>query len=170
MTIDSLVKEVESLNQDIHIEATDGEIRVGGKTYPVRDRLRTLGFQWDSESKEWYYLDPLGKKALAYNNSLPVGYANDVDLYLAISPEPYAEIAKELGTSARVATILKNLQILFACGDIEVTPELTETLKRFVDIVPAKEANLEGYGVETAYKLKPEFEKYFEDNLRDEIE
>ena len=45
----------------------------------------------------------------------------------------------------------------------EVNPELTETLKRFVDVVPAKEGDLEGYRVETVYKLKPEFEKYFGD-------
>ena len=52
----------------------------------------------------------------------------------------------------------------------EVNPELTETLKRFVDVVPAKEADLEGYGIETVYKLKPEFEKYFGDNSSDEVE
>ena len=170
MTIDSLVKEVESLNQDIDVKVTDGEVRVGGKTYFVRDRLKALGFQWDPENKEWYYLDPLGKKALEYNHSLPVAFANDADLHLAISSDRYTNIAKELGISARVAAILGKLNILFACGDIEVTPELTETLKSFVDVVPAKEANLDGYGVETVYKLKPEFEKYFGDNPPDEIE
>ena len=170
MTIDSLVKEVESLNQNICVEVTDGEIRVGGKTYSVRYKLKALGFQWNPESKEWYYLDPLGKKALSYNDPLPIGCANDVDLYLALSLESYTKIAKELGTSARVTAILGNLTILFTCGEIRVDFELTETLKRFVDVVPAKEANLEGYGIETVYKLKPEFEKYFGDNSSDEVE
>ena len=170
MTIDLLVKEVKSLDPGICVRVTDGKIRVSGRSYPVRDRLKTLGFQWDSENKEWYYLDPLGKKALVYNHPLPVSCTNDVDSYLATSLEHYANIAKELETSARVATLLGNLAILFACGEIEVTPELTETLKRFVDVVPAREAHLDGYGVETVYKLKPEFEKYFGGDPPDEIE
>ena len=84
--IESLVEEVKNLIDDIHVEEIDGEVRVSGKTYPVRDRLKALGFQWDSESKEWYYLDPLGKKALAFNHPLPVSFANDVDVRLATSP------------------------------------------------------------------------------------
>ena len=160
--IESLAEEVKNLSGDIHVEEIDGEVRVSGKTYPVRDRLKVLGFQWESESKEWYYLDPLGKKALAFNHPLPVSFANDVDTYLAISAECYENIAIELGTSARIASLLGNLGILFACGDIAVRPELTEALKPFADVVPAKEANLDGYGSNTVYKLKPEFEKYFE--------
>ena len=46
-----------------------------GKLIQLRDRLKVLGFQWESESKEWYYLDPLGKKALAFNHPLPVSFA-----------------------------------------------------------------------------------------------
>ena len=169
MTIDLLVKEVKSLKRGIHVEATDGEVRVGGKTYSVRDKLKSLGFQWDPENKEWYYLDPLGKKALEYNHPLPVAFANDIDPYLAASMDYYAKIAEELDTSVRIAVLLKNLGILLAASRINVTPELTEILKRFVDVVPAKETNLDGYGVEIVYKLKSEFEKYFVDKSDEDI-
>ena len=169
MTIDSLAKQIKSLKRNIHVEVADGEIRVGGKTYSVRDRLKALDFQWDPESKEWYYLDPLGKKALEYNHPLPVAFANDIDPYLAASMDYYAKIAEELDTSVRIAALLKNLGILFAAGRIDVKPESTETLKRFVDVVSAKEANLDGYGVETVYKLKPKFEEYFVDKPDEDI-
>ena len=162
MTLDSLIKKVKSLKRGIHVEVAGGEIRVGGKSYSVRDKLKALGFQWDPENKQWYYLDPLGKKALGYDHPLPTAFANGIDLYLVSSLDYYTEIAGELDTSARIVALLDNLGILSAAGKIDVEPELTETLKRFVDVVPAKEANLEGYGVETVYKLKPEFEKYFE--------
>ena len=162
MTIDSLVTEVKSLKRGTHVAVADGEIRVGGKTYSVRDRLKALGFQWDPENKEWYYLDPLGKTALECNHPLPDAFANGIDLYLVSSLDYYTKIAGELDTFARITALLDNLGILFAAGKIDVESELTETLKRFVDVVPAKEANLEGYGIETVYKLKPEFEKYFE--------
>ena len=105
------------------------------------------------------------KRALEYDCPLPTAFANGIDLYLASSLDYYRKIAGELDTSARIAALLGNLGILFAAGKIDVESELTETLKRFVDVVPAKEANLEGYGIETVYKLKPEFEKYFEMSL-----
>ena len=62
MTIDSLEKKVKNLNKEIRVEVTGGEIRVSGKSYPVKDKLKALGFQWDPENKEWYYLDPLENK------------------------------------------------------------------------------------------------------------
>ena len=169
MTIDSLAKEVKKLKRNIHVEVADGEIRVAGKTYSVRDRLKGFGFQWDPENKEWYYLDPLGKKALEYNHPLPEAFANDIDPYLASSLDYYTEIAGELNTSVRIAALLKNLGILFAAGRINVKPELTEILKRFINVVPAKEANLDGYGVEIVYKLKSEFEEYFGDKPDEDI-
>lgn len=165
MTIDSLAKEAKSLKRGIRVEVSDGEVRVDGKTYSVRDKLKGLGFQWASETKEWYYLDPLGKKALEYNHPLPTAFANGIDLYLVSRLAYYEKIAGELNTSVRIAALLKNLGILFASGQIDVKPELTEAIKHFVDVVAAKEANLEGYGFETVYKLKSEFEKYFGDKL-----
>ena len=62
MTIDSLEKKVKNLNNGISVEVRGGEIRVSGKSYPVKDKLKALGFQWDPENKEWYYLDPLGNE------------------------------------------------------------------------------------------------------------
>ena len=62
MTVHSLENIVKNLEQGIRVEVMDGEIRVGGKSYAVRDELKALGFQWDPENKEWYYLDPLGKE------------------------------------------------------------------------------------------------------------
>lgn len=54
-----------------------------------------------------------------------------------------------------------------ACDDIEVILELTEALKRLVNIVPAKEAHLDGTTDEIVDKLKPEFEKYFGDETHE---
>lgn len=56
MTINSLVKAVEDLGSDIHIEVLNNEVRVRGSTYFVRGPLKLLGFQWDPKAREWYYL------------------------------------------------------------------------------------------------------------------
>ena len=40
MTINSLVKAVEDLGSDIHIEVLDGAIRVRGNAYRVRGNLK----------------------------------------------------------------------------------------------------------------------------------
>ena len=46
--IESLAEKVKNLSSDIHVEEIDGEVRVSGKTYPVRDRLKALGFSMGS--------------------------------------------------------------------------------------------------------------------------
>lgn len=56
MTINSLVKAVEGLSGDIHVEVIDGAIRVRGNAYQVRGNLKLLGFQWNPKAREWYYL------------------------------------------------------------------------------------------------------------------
>ncbi len=56
VTINTLVKTVENLSRQIHVEVIDGIVRVGGITYPVRGKLKLLGFQWDQRRREWYYL------------------------------------------------------------------------------------------------------------------
>ncbi|MYC76569.1 hypothetical protein F4X10_12465 [Candidatus Poribacteria bacterium] len=58
MTINTLVKTVENLSRQIHVEIMDDVVRVGGITYPVRGKLKLLGFQWDQRRREWYYLMP----------------------------------------------------------------------------------------------------------------
>ena len=55
MTISSLVKAVENLSSHIHVEVVNGEVRVGGNTYPVKGKLKFLGFRWDPKKREWYY-------------------------------------------------------------------------------------------------------------------
>lgn len=55
MTINSLVKAVEDLSDDIHIEVLNDEVRVRGRTYLVRGPLKLLGFRWDRKNQEWYY-------------------------------------------------------------------------------------------------------------------
>lgn len=56
MTINSLVKAVEDLSDDIHIEVLNDEVRVRGRTYLVRGPLKLLGFRWDRKNREWYHL------------------------------------------------------------------------------------------------------------------
>ena len=58
MTIDSMVKAVEDLGSNIHVEVLDGAIRVRGNAYRVRGHLKLLGFQWNPKAREWYYSMP----------------------------------------------------------------------------------------------------------------
>ena len=55
MSIVSLIKELETLSNHIHIEIFDNHIIVKGKTYEVRGKLKLLGFQWNPNKREWYY-------------------------------------------------------------------------------------------------------------------
>ena len=55
MTISSLVKAVENLGSHIRVEVLNGEVRVRGSTYPVKGKLKLLGFRWDPKKREWYY-------------------------------------------------------------------------------------------------------------------
>ncbi|MDE0085264.1 MAG: hypothetical protein OXU23_06100 [Candidatus Poribacteria bacterium] len=56
MRIDSLVKHVESLNDSIRVERTDEYLSVKGNTYYVRGKLKLLGFRWNPNKREWYYM------------------------------------------------------------------------------------------------------------------
>ena len=58
MTINTLVKTVENLSKHIHVEVIDGIVRIGGITYPVRGKLKLLGFRWNPKAREWYYPMP----------------------------------------------------------------------------------------------------------------
>lgn len=55
LTINSLVKEVEGLGDNIRVKRVDSGLRVSGNTYPVKGKLKLLGFQWDPRRREWYY-------------------------------------------------------------------------------------------------------------------
>ena len=55
MTINTLVKTVEDLSRDIHVEVLNDVVRVRGSTYLVRGPLKLLGFRWDQKNREWYY-------------------------------------------------------------------------------------------------------------------
>ena len=55
MSIDALVKRVKSLNRNACVEGTKNYVRMKGKTYNVRGKLKSLGFQWNSNKREWYY-------------------------------------------------------------------------------------------------------------------
>ncbi|MCY3722648.1 hypothetical protein F4X88_15430 [Candidatus Poribacteria bacterium] len=56
MSIDSLIKHVESLNNNIRVERTGEYLSVKGNTYYVRGKLKLLGFRWNRNKREWYYL------------------------------------------------------------------------------------------------------------------
>ena len=55
MHIDSLIKQVESLNSNIYVEMAENYVRVNGDTYKVKGILKLLGFQWNPNRREWYY-------------------------------------------------------------------------------------------------------------------
>lgn len=76
------------------------------------------------------------------------------------STEEYEQIASALNTDPVIVALLDNMGIMFACGDIAVEDKVTAAIGEFVDIVPAKEARLDGY-CDTAYKIKKEFEGHF---------
>jgi len=59
MDINSLIKAVESLNNNVHIERMEGYLRVKGDVYHARGKLKILGFQWNPKAREWYYLMPV---------------------------------------------------------------------------------------------------------------
>ena len=55
MSVDALIKQVENLNSNICVEMTENYVRVKGKTYEVKGKLKLLGFQWNPNKREWYY-------------------------------------------------------------------------------------------------------------------
>ena len=91
---------------------------------------------------------------------LPYTVWNEANFRYQMNPNKYEGIASQLGTDPVIASLLDNLGILFACGDIAVEPKITEAIEDYADVVPASEAGLDGY-CDTAYRIKPEFQKYF---------
>ena len=55
MTFNSLLKAVENLSNHVQVEMINEEIRVSGRTYFVRGKLKLLGFRWNPQAREWYY-------------------------------------------------------------------------------------------------------------------
>ncbi len=92
---------------------------------------------------------------------LPYNVWHEANFHFAMDELKYQLIAKKLGTIPVIAALLDNLGIMFACGDLAVTDQVTQAINEFADVVPAKKADLEGY-CDIAYKVKPEFEKCFE--------
>lgn len=93
--------------------------------------------------------------------TLPYSVWNEANFHLMIQQAKYEAIGKSIGAEPIIAALLDNLGILFACGDIAVEDKVTEALKDYADVVPAIDADLDGY-CDVAYKIKPEFAEFFE--------
>ena len=93
--------------------------------------------------------------------TLPYYIWNEANFYLQMETPKYNLIGEKLGTDPIIAALLDNLGIMFACDDISVTDKVTQAINQFADVVPAEKAGLDGY-CDVAYKIKPEYEKYFE--------
>ena len=91
---------------------------------------------------------------------LPYSVWNEANFHYQMDSDKYENIASQLGTIPVIASLLDNLGILFACGKIAVEPKTTKAIEDYADVVPASEAGLDGY-CDTAYRIKPEFQKYF---------
>ena len=98
---------------------------------------------------------------------LPYSVWHEANFHYQMNPDKYENIASQLRTDPVIASLLDNLGIMFACDDIEVTPEITKAIEDYADVVPASEAGLDGY-CDTAYHIKPEFQKYFPSDEYDE--
>ena len=92
--------------------------------------------------------------------TLPYDVWKEANFYLLMDTPKYSLIGEKIGTDPIIAALLDNLGIMFACDELTVTDKVTEVIKQFADVVPAKKAGLVGY-CDVAYKIKPEFEKYF---------
>lgn len=62
--IDKLIK-----YDTIGIEIVGTWVWVDGKTYPIKEELKSLGFKWSSKNKKWYWTngDHTKKKATKYS-------------------------------------------------------------------------------------------------------
>ena len=100
---------------------------------------------------------------------LPYTVWNEANFYYQINSDKYEGVASELGADPLIASLLDNLGILFACGKIAVEPKTTKAIEEYADVVPAAEAGLDGY-CETAYRIKPEFQKYFPSDEYDQFD
>ena len=91
---------------------------------------------------------------------LPYSVWHETNFRYQLNPDKYENIASALGAGPIIVSLLDNLGILFACDDIAVAPKITKAIEDYADVVPASEAGLDGY-CDTAYRIKPEFQKYF---------
>ncbi|MYB00219.1 HNH endonuclease [Candidatus Poribacteria bacterium] len=91
---------------------------------------------------------------------LPYTVWHEANFHYRMNPDKYENIASQLGTDPVIVSLLDNLGVLFACGEIAVEPKTTKAIEAYADVVPASEAGLEGY-CDTAYRIKSEFQKYF---------
>lgn len=89
--------------------------------------------------------------------TLPYSVWNEANFRLQIDTPRYNLIGERLGTDPIIAALLDNLGLLFACGKIAVKDQVTQAINEFAEVVPAKEAGLEGFRM-NAYKVKSEFE------------
>ena len=100
---------------------------------------------------------------------LPYTVWNEANFHYQMNPDKYEGIASELGADPVIASLLDNLGILFACGKIGVESKTTKAVEDYADVVPASEVGLEGY-CDTAYRIKPEFQKYFPSDDYDQFD
>ena len=100
---------------------------------------------------------------------LPYSVWHEANFYYQMNPDKYESIASELGADPIIVSLLDNLGILFASGNIAVTPKITKAIEAHADVVSASEAGLEGY-CDTAYRIKPEFQKYFPSDEYDQLD
>ena len=100
---------------------------------------------------------------------LPYSAWNEANFYYQINPDKYEKIASELGTDPVIASLLDNLGILFASGEIAVEPKTTKAIEDYADVVSASEAGLDGFRV-PVYRIKPEFQKYFPSDEFDQFD
>ena len=100
---------------------------------------------------------------------LPYTVWNKANFYYQIDSDKYEGIAGQLGTDPVIASLLDNLLILFACGKIAVEPKIAEAIEDSADVVSASEAGLEGFRI-PAYRIKPEFQKYFPSDELDQFD
>ena len=107
-------------------------------------------------------IDPFGTWALSQDVAIQHNYgshwaaATHADVAIQMEPDKYQQLARALRTSVRIAAILDHVNLMFACGDIKVTPTLTKHLADFVDIVPGVYDSKE-------YRIKPDFYNLFPD-------
>ena len=95
-------------------------------------------------------------------------FGTRLNFYYQLNPDRYENIASELGQPL-IVSLLDNLGILFACGKIAVTPKITKAIEDYADVVPASEVGLES-DCDTAYRIKPELEKYFPSDEYDDLD
>ena len=135
----------------------------------------------------------LAKGQQEVEKTLPYHVWNEANFHLKVEAAKYNLISERLGAEPIIAALLDNLGIMFACGDISVTPKTTKAIGKYADTFKCKEGftNDDGmtytpckdekcmscyFGGQEIYKIKPEFEKCFEisegelETAREELE